>query len=325
MWLGAGAAALTAVAATIAPGGPARAPTPSADDGARVVGERRTGRRILDLTIASPALGGKGQVRLLLPAGWSRDAHRTWPALWLLHGLNGDHTAWSTETDVDALTADADVLVVMPGAGPCATYGDWWNGGAGGPPKWETFHLVELAQILERGYRAGEARAVAGHSAGGFGALSYAARHRGMFRAAASFSGPLHLLHENPGALDPVDLFRLTMEIGCRNADWRSVFGHPHAQRPIWRQHNPFDLVTQVSGVRLYLSAGTGAPGPLDTSHTEPDAIERVVHQATAMYADKLKKLAVPATVHLYDGTHRWPYWRRELRAALPLLLSALA
>ncbi|NKZ06931.1 hypothetical protein HGB48_24795 [Actinomadura latina] len=82
---------------------------------------------------------------------------------------------------------------------------DWWNRGGGGAPKWETFHLAELRQILERGYRAGPDRAVAGSSTGGLGALAYAARHRGLFRAAASFSGPVHTLHRDPCGLDVAD------------------------------------------------------------------------------------------------------------------------
>ncbi|MEU9840793.1 hypothetical protein AB0C69_16385, partial [Actinomadura sp. NPDC048032] len=34
--------------------------------------------------------------------------------------------------------------------GPCGSYTDWWNRGGGGAPKWETFHLAELRQILPR-------------------------------------------------------------------------------------------------------------------------------------------------------------------------------
>ncbi|GAA3228435.1 alpha/beta hydrolase [Actinocorallia longicatena] len=325
-WLGVGAATVlvSALAVTIAPGGPARAQAPAADDGAHVVGERRLGARMLDLTISSPALDHEQRVRLLLPAGWKRDADRTWPTLWLLHGAFGDHATWTAETEIEKLTEKLGVIVVMPDGGACASYSDWWNGGTGGRPRWETFHLTELLQILERGYRAGGERSVAGVAGGGFGALSYAARHRGLFRAAASFSGTAHILHEIPGALDALDLRQLTMAVACPGVDWRVVWGHPHAQRPIWRQHNPYDLVTQLTGVRLYVSAGTGEPGPLDPPRTAPSASERVVHQTNAMYVEKLRKLAVPAASHFYDGTPAWPYWRRELSAALPVLLADL-
>jgi S-formylglutathione hydrolase FrmB len=134
---------------------PAAAGSPAADNGARVVAENYVGLRTLDLTIDSPALASTGMVRLLLPPRWSPGSQRTWPVLYLLHGAGDDYTSWTRSTDVAALTEGTDVLVVMPTAGRAGFYSDWWNHGPGGPPRWETFHLVELRQILERGYRAG--------------------------------------------------------------------------------------------------------------------------------------------------------------------------
>lgn len=323
-WLGVGAFAfLSAVVATIAPGGPAKASAASADDGAFVVGERRLSDRVLDLTIYTPVLAQKQHVRLLLPPGWRRDSARSWPTLWLLHGASEGYESWTGNTDVEALTDSRELIVVMPDGGPDGLYTDWWNGGTGGKPKWETFHLTELRQILERGYRAGARRAIAGNASAGAGALAYAARHRGMFRAAASFSGTPHTLYENPAALDAVDLVQLQLAITQPRVDWQRVWGHPKAQRPIWRQHNPYDLVTQLTGVRLYISCGTGAPGPFD-QRARPDILEKLAHLTTMCYVGKLKKLGVPATTHFYDGTQSWPYWQRELHAALPVLLSEI-
>ena len=37
--------------------------------------------------------------------------------LYLLHGAGNDYTSWTRETDVEALTADLPLLVVMPEAG----------------------------------------------------------------------------------------------------------------------------------------------------------------------------------------------------------------
>jgi len=289
-----------------------------ADDGAIVVGSWFRAPRILDLAISSPVLEEMGRVRLLLPKGWSPTATRTWPALWLLHGgppaAGGPagHTAWTSRTGVERLTRELDVLVVMPDGGRCGDHADWWNHGAGGAPRWETFHTVELPQILERGYRAGPARAVAGVSTGGRAALAYAARHRGLFRAAASFSGPLDLLHPDPAALDGADLVRLAAQTARRGVDWRRIWGDPVAQRSIWRRNNPYDLAGRLAGVRLYLSAGDDGP------------VEALARRSTARLADKLKKLGIPATVHLYEGPSSWRHWERELRAALPLLLADL-
>ncbi|SNS43658.1 alpha/beta hydrolase [Actinomadura mexicana] len=332
----AGAGLIVAVAgltASIAAGGTAPPGAPAADDGATVVGERRPRRRVLDLAVRSPALGGVARARLLLPPGWSRDATRTWPVLWLLHGASAGrdgHTAWSEHSDIEELTEDAEVIVVMPDGGPCGSYTDWWNRGGGGAPKWETFHLAELRQILERGYRAGPDRAVAGNAMGGLGALAYAARHRGLFRAAASFSGPVHTLHRDPSGLDVADLVELSVAIGAPSLDWTDMWGDPDEQRIVWRQHNPYDLAGRLSGVRVHVSAGDGAPGPFDhpgrgaREAVPRDALEALSHTVSRELAGKLKKLGVPVTTHFYRGTHTWPYWRRELRAALPALLAEI-
>ncbi|MFI0483462.1 alpha/beta hydrolase [Actinomadura sp. 9N215] len=299
-----------------------------ADDGAAVVGERGPRRRVLDLTVRSPVLAGSGRARLLLPRRWSREASRRWPVLWLLHGAGhgtAGHTAWTDHTDVEELTEDADVIVVMPDGDPCGNYTDWWNRGDGGAPKWETFHLAELRQILERGYRAGPDRAVAGNAMGGLGALAYAARHRGLFRAAASFSGLVHTLYRDPAGLDVADLVQLGVAIGAPSLDWTDVWGDPEEQRVVWRQHNPYDLADRLAGVRVHVSSGDGTRGPCD-SRPAPgrDVVESLAHTVSQEFAGKLRKIGVPVSTHFYRGTHTWPYWRRELRATLPALLAEI-
>ncbi|GAA2154818.1 alpha/beta hydrolase family protein [Actinomadura napierensis] len=314
---------------SMATGGAAPSAAP-ADDGATVVGEHRPRRRVLDLAVRSPVLAELAHARLVLPPGWSRDAARTWPVLWLLHGAGAGHTTWTDHGDVEELTGGADVIVVMPDGGRCGNYSDWWNRGDGGSPKWETFHLAELRQILERGYRAGTQRAVAGNGTGGMGALAYAARHRGLFRAAASFSGPVHTLHRDARGLDVADLVELAVAIAEPARDWTDVWGDPDEQRVVWRQHNPFDLADRLAGVRLHVSAGDGRPGPYDRvphrglSAAGTDVVEALAGTVSREFAGKLKKLGIPISTHFYRGTHTWPYWRRELRAALPALLGAI-
>nr|WP_238361550.1 alpha/beta hydrolase-fold protein [Actinopolymorpha pittospori] len=93
---------------------------------------------------------------------------------------------------------------------------------------------------------------------GGFGALSYAGRHPGLFRAAASYSGVVATLH-TPGATD----FVLGLVQGYV-PDPLALWGDPTGQASIWAAHNPVDLARALRHTPLYLSSGNGQTGPLD-------------------------------------------------------------
>jgi diacylglycerol O-acyltransferase/trehalose O-mycolyltransferase len=308
-WLLAGLLVVLVAALTLRSSLPAPVPGVGADDGARIVEVARLGRRTVDLTVASPALGRPVKVRLLL---------------YLLHGCCDSYLSWTRSTDVERLTATTDLLVVMPDGGPAGFYSDWYNAGRGGPPRWERFHLVELRQLLERNWRAGDRRAVAGVSMGGLGAMAYAARHPGLFRAAASFSG---ILDTRPGG--PGDGAGLVLDVlRSQRQDPLALWGDPVGQAAIWRVHDPDRLASRLRGTALFVAFGDGRPGPLD----RPEAVaggagplEARIHALNLAFVARLRTLEIPAQVHAYGpGTHDWPYWQRELHQALPLLLRSL-
>jgi len=202
--------------------------------------------RTRDLTIDSPSVGTQ-KVRLLLPVRFEDEPETRWPVLYLLHGAWDDYTSWTRETDVADLTADLDLLVVMPEASEGGWYSDWWNSGEGGPPMWETFHLTELREILEQDWRADDRRVIAGLSMGGFGAMSYAARHPELFSAAASFSG----------VLDP---------FGSDFREDLALWGDKIDQAEIWAAHDPVSLAPALEelpllkdlGIPITVEAGSG-------------------------------------------------------------------
>jgi diacylglycerol O-acyltransferase / trehalose O-mycolyltransferase / mycolyltransferase Ag85 len=291
---------------------------PAAADVARVVDEQTVGPRTLDLTISSPALGTTANVRLLLPPDWTRRPRRRWPVLYLLHGALEPvgYRSWTEFTDVEALTSGTNVLVVMPDAGLVGWYSDWWNDGRGGPPRWETFHLRELRRILQRRYRAGRARAVAGLSMGGLGATSYAARHPGMFRAVASYSGALHSLAYPWVARG---------SLAVTGFDPDALWGDPAAQRQIWEAHDPYALARRLVRLPVFISAGNGDPGPLDPPGAAVDEIEPLVQDVNEDFASRLRELGGRVTTDFYGaGGHRWPYWERELHRSFEMLMSAV-
>ena len=285
---------------------------PRAPVGARaitVVGRRRLGARVEDWTLRTPALREPTRVRVLLPAGYGSDPPRRYPVLYLLHGADSDYRSWTRYGDAQAITARAGVIVVMPDGGTDGWYTDWYEGDAPVQPRWETYHVGELVPWVDATYRtiaARRGRAIAGLSMGGFGALSYAARHPGTFAAAASFSG--------------------AVDVGSANA-----WGPRSANEARWRAHLPISIAARLRSLALVeLRTGDGRPGPLDRRGTRPGcgacSLERYLRLGNVRLHQRLRALGIR---HVWDdygpGTHDWPYWRRDLRETLPDLVRVLA
>lgn len=280
---------------------------------ARIVDTEQISDRQVDLTIDSPAVGSAVKVRLLVPKSFRPGPTPTRPVLYLLHGCCDSYVSWTRSTDIEQLTKDLDVLVVMPDGGKVGFYSDWKSG-----PAWERFHLAELPALLGPEYGAGEPRAIAGVSMGGLGALGYTARHPGMFRAVASFSGIAHIRQSADTSQGYIGL------VQSQGEDGYALWGDPATDEDTWQEHNPYDLADRLQGMPVYLSCGNGESGPLDAEGTV-DSIEAQLRRENEALAKRLRKLQPEATVHLYGpGTHNWVYWERELHAAWPMITKAL-
>lgn len=249
--------------------------------------------------------------------------------IYLLHGGFGNYTDWARQSRIADLARKRDVLVVMPDGGKLGFYTDWWAHG-GSKPGWETFHLTELAQILTRGMQAGDRRAIAGLSMGGFGAVSYAGRRPGFFRAAASFSGTLDTMHPTiePVASGTFAAWLLQANYAPSGYDPLALFGDPVEQRAVWAAHNPADLVAGLRGVKLFVTCGNGRIGPLDPPGTDPASLslrfEAAQSRQNREFLTRAKALGLDIAFDIYAGSHSWPYWARELEKAFPLLMRAI-
>ena len=289
-------------------------PAATRDARAEIVAREQVGDRQWDLTIASPAVGSDVMVRLLLPSDYQARSARRWPVLYLLHGCCDDYLSWTRSTDIEQLTTNEGLLVVMPDGGKAGFYSNWRTG-----PAWETFHLTELPGLLAEEYAAGDKAAIGGVSMGGLGALGYAARNPGTFAAAASFSGIVHTRLSPQVSQDYLGL------VQSQGEEPLNLWGDPSKNADVWQRHNPYDLASRLAGARVFISCGNGEAGPLDTDGTAADRIETSLEPQNKMFAERLRSLTPAPTLHLYGrGTHNWVYWERELHSAWPLITESL-
>jgi len=262
-------------------------------------------------------------VRILLPTDYATSRAR-YPVLYLLHGAGDTYRTWTEQTDVEAFSAQFPLIIVMPDGGHDSEAG-WYSDWADGSRQWETFHTRVLVRYVDRHFRTLRLahRAVAGLSMGGFGAMSYAARHRGLFRAAASFSGAVDTRYVEPASGIGFNIFHDTFG----TPDDR-VWGNQVTDEATWRAHNPTDRAADLGGVELFVATGTGTPGgPAGDDPSNPGGyfIEQVIFQMNLSFGRALDAAGVPSHRDFYlGGYHGWPYWERELHWALPQIVDVI-
>ena len=262
---------------------------------------QRIDSRLLTLTLQTPALAAPTRVQILLPDRYESTPAQRYPVVYLLQGAIDDYTAWIREGNAEALTAGYPMIIVMPDAGDKGFYSDWYNDGRFGSPQWETYHIRELIPWIDAHYRtiaSRRGRAVGGVSMGGYGALSYAARHPDLFAAVVSFSG---LVNTNTRP--------------DRSTISDTVFGPRATQEVRWRGHNPWDLAANLRGMDITLYTHNGLPGK---DYLGLDPAEIIVHQQNVDLHQQLLDANVPH--HWNDhgaGPHKWPTWQQDLSEAL--------
>lgn len=151
----------------------------------------------------SPGLGRTRRAHVYTPPGYGGDPKRTYPVLYLLHGMGDDDTCWTqlgkANAILDNLLADAKaepMIVVMPDGMPLGSpqgdMDDWW------PRSLEAFRtdlFLGLIPFAESAYRAGgsrERRAIAGLSMGGAHTIEFGLTRLDLFAWFGCMSSAAH-------------------------------------------------------------------------------------------------------------------------------------
>lgn len=244
----------------------------------------------------SAALNREMRYRIYLPHLYSATAQR-YPVLYLLHGLYGNYENWDTLTGLASYAAGMNWIIVMPDADD-----SWYtNSVTKAEDKFEDYIAKDLIAEIDAKYRTihdGQARAIAGLSMGGYGALKFALRNPQSFAFAGSLSGALDAAR---------DLDTRVPEFAAKLVE---VFGAPsNAARA---QNDIFVLLQKDDPANLpylYLACGTE---------------DRFLSVNREFAADLFRRQA-RYEYHETSGNHDWSYWDREIKAMLKVMGSRVS
>jgi S-formylglutathione hydrolase FrmB len=298
--------------------------TAATKNAASITAEQPIGDNGVELTIFTPAFTAPTRVQVFLPKGYAKHPRRRWPVTYYLHGAQGDEKRF--DQWYGDLIDKFPSIVVAPAGGAIGFYSDWYNAGAGGPPMYETYDLDQLVPLIDArfrttGTRAG--RALIGESMGGYGVMTYAARHPDLFASAVSLSGAVDSNYAGAIAL-------ISAGPPIQGGQPDAIYGSRVSDEVRWHGHNPTDLADNLRDVDLQVRTAEGYPDPsIETpgEGTASDcALEHGIFDMTTAFHERLVGLGIPHVWQDYGaGCHTIPNFRREFTDSLPGLERVFA
>ncbi|WP_245562505.1 alpha/beta hydrolase [Nocardia araoensis] len=310
---------------------PPAASGPDGDDGARVAGIEPGTGRLIEVRVHSAAMGATVAVKVIR----APDNSSTAPTLYLLNGASGgsEGSNWPNRTDVEEFFSDKQVNVVVPMGGEGSYFADWRaDDPVLGRQRWTTFLTRELPPLIDATFAGNGANAVAGISMAATSVFQLALNAPGLYRAIGSYSGCVR-------TSDPQGQAMVAAVVDHWRGNALNMWGPP--SDPRWAANDPYLHAEQLRGTAIYVSTGTGLPGPFD----RPDGpgidgnrdklvsqlvtgglLEAIINRCAHDLSDRLRDLNIPATFDFRpSGTHSWGYWQEDLHNSWPLIAAALA
>ena len=252
--------------------------------------------KIVTDSLYSNILKASVKYNVYLPDGFEESV-KTYPVVYLLHGLGGNYTDWAKKASAKAIadeligTGEAvEMIIVMPNAGGADRH-NVWNGYFNMPGwNYEDFFFQEFVPAVESKYRGiGDKghRAVMGLSMGGGGSTVYCQRHPDMFSSCYAMSAWLDSTVREDMEKDKFYLVNKAV-----------------------REHSALDFIDkaddatleQLRTVKWFFDCGDD-DGLMDLS--------------VALF-QKMRARGLRSELRIRDGWHGWEYWHTALRLSLP-------
>ena len=241
-------------------------------------------------TFRSAALNHDTTINVVLPESAPIDDI---PTLSLLHGMQGDHTGWCRQPNIERYANDCKIAVIMPD-GENGFYTDMKYG-----KKHFTYVADELVAYTRRVFRLSTKREktfISGLSMGGYGAFQIALRRPEQYAACASLSG----------CVDIVERLKVCKWTNEAAAIWGDDFRTCTAGTESDNKHLIETFPADAPKPRMYACCG----------------------KQDALYADNLSFRDFMAdkdfdfTFADGDGIHNWAFWDKWVVWAIDHMLG---
>ncbi|HRZ21165.1 MAG TPA: alpha/beta hydrolase family protein, partial [Bacteroidales bacterium] len=270
--------------------------------------------RILEsLSMHSDILGQGIAYSICLPEGYFIEK-RSYPVVYMLHGLGDDETAWLEYGRVYQ-TADKAVreeeivpmIFVMPQG-----FRTYYMNDYSGTFLYQDMFVKELIPTIDSLYRTipdREHRAVMGYSMGGFGALILPLKHPELMRTCVPLSISIR-----------TDQQYITEDASGWDQQWGRIFGGEGSTgqdriTEYYRQNSPFHIFQQndpasFNDLRIYIDNGDD---------------EQTLCRSNEELHILMRDRGVPHEFRVRDGGHSFEYWRSSLPNALRFISDAFS
>jgi len=248
----------------------------------------------------SVTLAEERTMLVMLPVDYDT-AVRRYPVLYLLHGYDADITDWARGTNLSDYATRHQLIIVTPDASR-----SWYVNSVSNPKAhYDDYIMKDVVAYVDKNFRTIPepfARAIAGVSMGGFGAMFLGLEHRDQFAAIGSFSGSVGFGHIMPHPLPA----NATEEEKRERQDYEALMGTPGSKEQ--KARDVFELVQQVPVEEvpmLFLVCG-GQDGGVEQTHA---------------FLQVLAKRRIPYEYReISPRGHEWRIWNEEI----PVFLDKL-
>ena len=260
-----------------------------------------TAKRVETIKFESKLIGKTLPYTVILPVGYYASSSTRYPVLYLLHGLGGHYSDWTTRTNVADYAASYGLIIVTPEGND-----SWYIDSLGVPTdKYETYITSELIPDVDSRYRTIQSRygrAIAGLSMGGYGAFKFGLKSPAQFVFVASMSGAFGITRSTEQE---------------RSADWEKVVRTFGPVDSATRKSNDlFELTSGLTPARIsslpyfYFDCGTED----SSEHFSPN------RELSDLFARK----KVPHEFRQLPGNHSWAYWDQQIQEVLRIAAQKL-